>query len=81
MLTKRLADFLNAATRSEDFEVVGASANRFALCDDDAGWRADNYLLAGMARLLLGIIAFALPFVLGLTLLLFDTVNDEVSSG
>ena len=49
MLTKRLADFLDAPVFFEGFEVMSAPAHRFALRDDDSRWRADNYLLAGVA--------------------------------
>src|SRR5215210_3337831 len=81
MPAKLPADFLNALVFFESFEVMSAPANRCALRDDDSRWGADDDLLAGMARLLLRIVTFALLFVLGLTLGLFHAVNDESQFG
>src|SRR5215210_4700261 len=81
MLAKLLADFLKAAVFFEGFEVMSAPAHRFALCDDDSRRGANNYLLAGVTRLLFRVVTFALLFVLGLTLLLFHAINDERQFG
>src|SRR5436309_5543143 len=61
----------------ECLEVVSAPANARTLINDDAIGCCRDELLAGVALLLTGVIAFAFLLVFGLAFGLFDTINDE----